>query len=225
MAASRLSQEHYFSRRGPACCLRWRHGKSGLGRNLRVTQSVGRAVPTYFSICGSLRAGSYTALVLDAVVTRLRRRGASVDRWASVADLPAFNPDLDPMEAEGALLPPVVSRLRERASQADGLLVASPEYARGYPGALKNCLDWLVGSRAVFGRPAAVITVSPGYRGGAAAAEGLASVLMTMSASPVHVLSVGQVPLKTTDGRLTDSTTLERIESLIAMLLTGANAG
>jgi NAD(P)H-dependent FMN reductase len=41
----------------------------------------------------------------------------------------------------------IPAELRERAANAAGLVVASPEYARGYPGALKNSLDWLVGSQ------------------------------------------------------------------------------
>jgi chromate reductase, NAD(P)H dehydrogenase (quinone) len=31
-------------------------------------------------------------------------------------------------------------------AHADAVLVSTPEYAGGMPGALKNALDWLVGS-------------------------------------------------------------------------------
>jgi NAD(P)H-dependent FMN reductase len=158
-------------------------------------------------------------MVLAEVAEQMASRGGHLDQWESVTALPAFNPDLDPMEAAEGLLPDAVSELRERAANAAGLVVASPEYARGYPGALKNSLDWLVGSQAVFGRPAAVITASPGFKGGATAADGLAAVLRMMSACPVHVLSVGQVTLKTTDGRVSDSETIAKIGSLVERLL------
>jgi NAD(P)H-dependent FMN reductase len=42
-----------------------------------------------------------------------------------------------------------------------GLLIAAPEYAHGVPGALKNALDWLVGSDAFPGKPVALINTAP----------------------------------------------------------------
>ena len=53
--------------------------------------------------------------------------------------VPAFNPDTDPA-------PCVVDTFRGVVQSADGLLIATPEYAHGLPGSLKNLLDWLVGS-------------------------------------------------------------------------------
>ena len=97
----------------------------------------------------------------------------------------------------------------------------SPEYARGYPGFLKNGLDWLVGSQAVFDRPAAVVTASPGWKGGELAADGLAAVLTMMGASPLHTLSIGQVVLKVDGGRVVDGPTLAALSRLADRLLAG----
>jgi len=35
---------------------------------------------------------------------------------------------------------------RIRLQAADGVLISSPEYAHGVPGAMKNALDWVAGS-------------------------------------------------------------------------------
>ena len=40
---------------------------------------------------------------------------------------------------------------------ADGVVFATPEYAFGLPGSLKNALDWLVGSGELYEKPVVVI--------------------------------------------------------------------
>ena len=56
-------------------------------------------------------------------------------------DLPLFNPDVD---ATGA--PDSVLRWRRALAESDGVLIASPEYGFSLPGALKNGIDWVIGS-------------------------------------------------------------------------------
>ena len=56
---------------------------------------------------------------------------------ADLSEVPLFDEDL---EARG--LPASVGRLRQRAAEADGLLIASPEYDYGMTGAPKNAVDW-----------------------------------------------------------------------------------
>lgn len=77
--------------------------------------------------------------------------------------LPMYNPDL---EEE----PPVEwTALRAICDQLDGLLVVTPEYNFSIPGGLKNVLDVLsvpTPHPHLFHKPAMVITVSSGERGG-----------------------------------------------------------
>ena len=53
--------------------------------------------------------------------------------YEGLAGLPPFNPDLD--TDGGKQLPPAAVDLRARVGWADGLLISSPEYAQGIPGA------------------------------------------------------------------------------------------
>ena len=125
------------------------------------------------AISGSLRAGSSNTAVLRAAA-RLAPDGVEVIQIEGIADLPFFNPDLD-----GDDLPPPVGAMRELIGRVDGLLISSPEYARGVAGVLKNALDWLVGSHEFPDKPVALINTSPRATHALAA---LTLTLETMSA-------------------------------------------
>ena len=107
------------------------------------------------TVSGSLRAKSSNASVLDALPLLVPER-IRITRYAGLADLPHFNPDL-----EMTALPEVVAALRRDVGAADGLILSSPEYAHGIAGSFKNLLDWLVGSLDFPGKPVAVINAAP----------------------------------------------------------------
>jgi chromate reductase len=80
-----------------------------------------------------------------------------------IGDLPFYNEDLE------ARLPPAWLAFRERVRRADAVLFVTPEYNRGIPGGMKNAIDVAsrpYGQSAWDGKPAAVISVSPGAIGG-----------------------------------------------------------
>jgi NAD(P)H-dependent FMN reductase len=54
-----------------------------------------------------------------------------------------------------------VLEYREQLRESDGVVIASPEYAHGVPGALKNALDWVVGSGELVYKPVSLINASP----------------------------------------------------------------
>jgi chromate reductase, NAD(P)H dehydrogenase (quinone) len=125
------------------------------------------------AISGSLRVGSGNTAVLHAA-TRLAPAGVSIELFDGIADLPFFNPD-----DEGERLPASVAAMRDVIGTADGLLISSPEYARGVAGVMKNALDWLVGSFEFPNKPVALINTSPRATHALAA---LTLTLETMSA-------------------------------------------
>jgi chromate reductase, NAD(P)H dehydrogenase (quinone) len=107
------------------------------------------------AISGSLRAGSSNAAVLRAAA-RLAPSGVNIVLSDAIAQLPFFNPDLD-----GDRLPGPVAAFRALIGSADGILISSPEYARGVAGVMKNALDWLVGSFEFPNKPVGLINTSP----------------------------------------------------------------
>jgi chromate reductase len=102
-----------------------------------------------------------------------------------IGDLPLYNPDLD---APGEV-PAAWSRFRDQMRPAAAVLFVTPEYNRSVPGALKNALD--VGSRPYgasvwSGKPAAVMSVSPGAIGGFGANHHLRQSLVFLDMPPLQ---------------------------------------
>ena len=116
-----------------------------------------------------------------------------------------------PLIPEWIMTPPPapVSNLREKLSQADGVIICTPEYAFGVPGALKNALDWTVSSDSFSGKPTTLITASTG---GENAHEAMIKVLGAIDAklSPETTLLIKFVRSKMdTNGNVTDPDTAQ----------------
>jgi chromate reductase len=162
-------------------------------------------------ICGSLQESSSNAALLRVAAT-LVPDGMELVRYPSIGDLPHFNPDLD---TEPPL--PVVGDFRARLTAADGLLIATPEYAHEMPGVLKNSLDWVVGSGELIDTPVAIM--SAGGSGGEYVLRILGTTLEVMSARVVATLGVGGVRNKRDEhGEIVDATTLDDIAATLVRL-------
>jgi chromate reductase, NAD(P)H dehydrogenase (quinone) len=142
------------------------------------------------AIAGSLRATSLNTAVLQAA-SRLVPAGVKIEMFDGIGNLPFFNSDLD-----GDRLPREVAEFRAVIGTADGLLISSPEYARGVAGVMKNALDWLVASFEFPNKPVALINTSPRATHALAA---LAITLETMSARLVKDASITLPLLGTTN--------------------------
>jgi chromate reductase, NAD(P)H dehydrogenase (quinone) len=127
------------------------------------------------AISGSLRRASTNAAALEALA-RLAPGGVKALVYRDLAKLPPFNPDDD---VEDKPKPEPVETLRALVGASDAIVIASPEYAHGVPGALKNALDWLVASETFAGKPVALINASPRAFHAQAA---LREILATMAA-------------------------------------------
>ena len=101
--------------------------------------------------------------------------------FTGLGELPLYNPDL---ENE---LPAVAAQLRSEVASADALLIASPEYAHGVTGTIKNALDWLVAFEGFVDKPVAVLNAS--LRAHHADAM-LKETLVTMSATLIEAASI-----------------------------------
>jgi chromate reductase, NAD(P)H dehydrogenase (quinone) len=127
----------------------------------------------FLTISGSLRAASSNTGVLQAIAS-LVPPSVEIVSFRGLAEIPAFNPDLD---AEPGANPVEFFRSELRRSQA--VLISTPEYAHGLPGSLKNALDWIVRSGELYEKPVALINPSPRSTFAQAA---LTEILSTMGA-------------------------------------------
>lgn len=133
------------------------------------------------AISGSLRAVSTNTALLKAAAL-FAPANVAIETYDGLGTLPHFNPDLDVDP-----LPPTVAELRTKIGQADGVLISSPEYARGIPGSLKNALDWLVSSSEFPDKPVALFHASAR---GVASQAALRLVLDTMSARVIDAACI-----------------------------------
>lgn len=176
-------------------------------------------------ISGSLRSESYNTALLR-VVGEVLPEGVTFT-VLSLRDIPFYDGDLDlPIATER---PEPVERLRRAIAEADGLVIASPEYNYSIPGGLKNAIDWA--SRGpespLVHKPVALMGGSPGLWGSIRMQMAFLPVFQAMAMQVVQKpeVLVSQINKKFDEnGRLTDETTRElvrkKIQALVDLALT-----
>src|SRR6266545_4446881 len=164
-------------------------------------------------IVGSLRKGSFNRKMAQALIGL-----APPDLKLGIEeirDLPFFNQDNE------ANPPPEVVAFKERIAQADAVLFVTPEYNRSVPGVLKNAIDVAsrpYGKSAWSGKPAAIISVSPGAIGGFGANHHLRQslVFLDMPALQQPEAYIGGVAaLLDGNGNLTNDGTRELLHKFV----------
>jgi chromate reductase len=175
-------------------------------------------VTTLIGLSGSLRAGSFnTALVRAAV--GLMPEGTQL-LAKTIHGIPLYDGDVE--AASG--IPAAVRELGDAIANADGLLLATPEYNNSLPGAFKNAIDWLSriedGPRPIFtGKPVALIGASPGGFGTLLAQNAWLSVLRTLETQPWfggRLLVSRAATVFSADGQLADEGTKKKLREFLA---------
>lgn len=140
---------------------------------------------------GSPTPGSTVARLLRTAAA-LAPAGVVVSFYEDVLALPLFEPS---QAVAGQPLPPAVAALHQALALADAVLFATPEYAYGIPGSLKNALDWLVAAGSLHGKLTGALSASPSAEGGAKALASLQLTLTALGATlvPAAVFSVPDV--------------------------------
>jgi len=138
------------------------------------------------AVSGSLQARSGNLELLHAAAAAAPP-GVEVVLFDGVRDLPLFNPDLEP---EGGPPPPAVQAWRDALRGSDAVLIASPEYGHSLPGALKNAVDWVIGSGELHQKVVAITAAVPSAARGRL---GLGALRQTLLA--VDVILVGGEPI------------------------------
>jgi chromate reductase, NAD(P)H dehydrogenase (quinone) len=172
-------------------------------------------------LSGSLRRDSHNRALLRAAAAALPPDAELVE-WDRIAELPAYDEDLDAAPA-----PEPVRALRAAIAEADAVLVATPEYNASIPGALKNALDWASrphASNPLRGKPAAVVGASTGLFGAVWAQAQARKVLATIGADVLdRELPVGQADAAwAPDGTLLDPGLRAALAELVGELVAQA---
>jgi len=167
------------------------------------------------AISGSVRKDSYNLALLRAMEEQCPK-GSSVIVYKQLKEIPTFDPDIDEKDTPDSVRS-LISMMRE----SDGVIISTPEYAHGIPGALKNTLDWLVSSDVLILKPIVVTSVSTSGLGGVRSHN---SLVLILSAMNVNVIIEGSmnVPYAHSkfDGnmKLTDKLTTKAIDTLLVAM-------
>jgi len=170
--------------------------------------------PRVLAVVGSLQSRSSNKALVDAFGGLLRGAIQFVPSGA-LHVLPPFNSDFESENVPGAVL-----AWRAELATADAIVFATPEYAFGIAGALKNSLDWVVGSGELVAKPVVLMGASTMPTGASLALEALERTLRVMSAEIVGVLSVPHVRAKIdAEGRVVDDATSTSLSDLAEKLI------
>jgi len=166
------------------------------------------------AISGSTRQQS-TNLNLIKAIADLYVDEIDLNIFQELAEIPHFNPDLDNENP-----PAAVVKFREQLSQADGILICTPEYAMGVPGTLKNAIDWTVSSMEFSHKPVALITASSS---GQKAHHSLMDTLRIIESDipESSQLLISFVKTKVKDVKIINPETLQQVKAVVNSLLAG----
>jgi chromate reductase len=133
-------------------------------------------------LVGSLRKGSFSKKLAEALPELAPKELAF--EHIEIGNLSFYNQD---DETDSPPAPWV--KFRDEVRPVDGVLFVSPEYNRSVPAVLKNAID--VGSRPYgksvwTGKPAGIITSSPGQYGGFGANHHLRQSLVFLDVYPLQ---------------------------------------
>jgi chromate reductase, NAD(P)H dehydrogenase (quinone) len=173
------------------------------------------------SICGSLRKGSYNAMVQRALPA-LAPDGMSIKPAPPFADFPLYNFDIQ----NSTGFPAPVNTLADAIRAADGVIFCTPEYNFSIPGGLKNAIDWVsrLTNQPFVGKPIALQSASPGPLGGGRVQYDVRRCMMFLDAftlnKPEVFIANCASKFNEKTGELTDDTTRGFIKQQLAAFAT-----
>ncbi|WP_174275229.1 NADPH-dependent FMN reductase [Sphingomonas bacterium] len=168
------------------------------------------------AICGSLREKSFSAALVREL-PGLAPGWVTIVESSSIGNVPHYDGDLE--VASG--VPSGAMQLGQMISDADSVVIVSPEYNTSIPGVLKNAIDWV--SRVPGGpfanKPVLIASASPGPFGGVRMHQHLRQVLSGVGAYtyPRPDIAVGLAGQRfDEEGRLIDDAMRELIRKQLA---------
>ncbi|HWD36585.1 MAG TPA: NADPH-dependent FMN reductase [Casimicrobiaceae bacterium] len=165
-------------------------------------------------LVGSLRKDSFNRKMAKAL-QQLAPPSLHLE-IVEIGNLPLYNQDDD------ANPPANSAAFKARIQRADAVIFVTPEYNRSVPGVLKNAIDIAsrpYGKSAWSGKPAAVVTVSPGAIGGFGANHHLRQSLVFLDMPTLQQPEAyigGAAEVFDAQGNLTKESTREFMKKFLA---------
>ncbi|MFJ5622717.1 NADPH-dependent FMN reductase [Peribacillus loiseleuriae] len=132
-----------------------------------------------------------------------------------IEDLPMYNEDKE-------LNPPsVVTDIKKKVTDSDGILIATPEYNHSISGFLKNAIDWFSrGDKVMVNKPVMIVGCSPGALGTVRAQMQLRQILNSPGVSaltlPGNEVFIGAVHEKIDEsGKLVHEPTIQFLDTVM----------
>ncbi len=165
-------------------------------------------------IAGSLRPDSYSQLALQVAAQKLQALGAEVEILdLRQMELPFCNGSKEYPHY------PDVKRLQTAFSQADGMVLVSPEYHGSVSGVLKNALD-LMSFDQLSGKVAGFISILGGQSNSNALNEMRIILRWVHAWSIPEQVAIGQAwQAFSTEGKLTDEKLSKRLDEFASSLV------
>ena len=128
---------------------------------------------TLVAFTGSARAASFHTRLVNAMA------GLAPDdvriAFFDLSEIPFYNEDL-----EGDAQTPAIRALRAAVTEADGIILAAPEYNGSFSALTKNTIDWLsrpMGQGVLREKKVMVVSVTPGPGGGKRVSEQIGALM------------------------------------------------
>ncbi len=163
------------------------------------------------AICGSTRKISANLQILKAI-EKLSENSFNLS-YFDLTILPYFNQDIT-----DAVVSLEVQKLRNEISEADGVIICTPEYVFSLPGILKNAIEWTVSTTVFSDKPTALITASSS---GEKAHESLLLVMKTLGIKTndnLCLLISGVKSKLNAEGEVLDMELNQKLKNLISSL-------
>lgn len=168
-------------------------------------------------LVGSLRADSTNRQLAQNAIDHLPE-GATAQFFDRVAELPHYSEDID---AEGRV-PAVAEELRSAITDADALIVVTPEYNGTLSSVMKNAIDWAsrpYGAACLAGTPAIVLAASAASYAAEWARKDAVRALQIAGAQVVEdTFGVASAHEAFTDGKLVDTDADATLRALVGRL-------
>lgn len=168
-------------------------------------------------ISGSLREKSYNTFLLQAI----RKQADRIFDMTlhSIKDIPLYNQDIE----EDTGIPGSVLELKEKISNSQGIIIATPEYNHSMPGVLKNTIDWLSrtddnGNQVLYGKCNGLVGATPGDFGTILGQNAWLPIfrVLSMNLYTEHSLKISHAnKIFDNQGNISDETTAENITKFV----------